>query len=196
MPKVTVLFSMRWGYCVLRCHHHQLQSYLHSAHHEIPTGHQFLADHGAHARDDHCSAALSSPCLFFFFRFRRDDDDDEDDDEEEEEEEESLPDDDDDDEDESLSLSLSLLLESLSLLDELLLLGLCFLFFRRRSSFAPFFPLRPRIASIRASYSRFGSGGSSPVKSANFCANLGFFSCCVRDGRTTYARSVSFLEHS
>jgi hypothetical protein len=175
MPKVTVLFSMRWGYCVLRCHHHQLQSYLHSAHHEIPTGHQFLADHGAHAHDDHCSAALSSPCLFFFFRFRRDDDDDE---------------------DESLSLSLSLLLESLSLLDELLLLGLCFLFFRRRSSFAPFFPLRPRIASIRASYSRFGSGGSSPVKSANFCANLGFFSCCVRDGRTTYARSVSFLEHS
>jgi hypothetical protein len=113
------------------------------------------------------------------------DDDDEDDDDE---------DDDDDDDEESLSLSLSLSVSESLLLVLLELLELPLELPRRRFrffSFDPFLSSRPRIASIRSWYSRLGSGGSSPVKSAYFCANLGFLSCCVREGRDTYARSFS-----
>ena len=113
------------------------------------------------------------------------DDEDEDDDDE---------DDDDDDDEESLSLSLSLSVSESLLLLLLELLELPLELPRRRFrffSFDPFVSSRPRIASIRSWYSRLGSGGSSPVKSAYFCANLGFLSCCVREGRDTYARSFS-----
>ena len=123
-------------------------------------------------------------------RRESDDDDDDDDDYDDDDEDE----DEDEDEDDEESLSLSLLLESPSLL--LLVLGLCFRFFCFELFASPSFLFRPTIASILSSYSRFGSGGSSPVKSANFCFSLGFFNCCVRDGRDTYARSVSFVEHS
>ena len=124
--------------------------------------------------------------LFFFFPL--DEEDDEEDDEDDDEEPPLLDDDEeeeDDDESESESESESLLL----LDDELLLL----------SRLPRFFPLPlylPSTAAFLASYSALGSGGSSPVKSANFCRTFGFFSCCVRLGLETYTLADASVQHS
>ena len=152
-----------------------------------------------------CLASTLSPERDFFFRFlfffasreeeEEEDEDDDDDEEEEEEEEESLLllllldddedelDEDDESESESESESLLLLLD-----DELELL-----------SRLPRFPLPlalPSICAFLASYSALRSGGSSPVKSANFCRTFGFFSCCVRLGLETYTLAVGSVQHS
>ena len=135
--------------------------------------------------------------LFFFASEEEEEEEEEDDDEEEDDEEEEeesllllllLDDDEDeleDDESESESESESLLL---LLDDELELL-----------SRLPRFPLPlalPSICAFLASYSALRSGGSSPVKSANFCRTFGFFSCCVRLGLETYTLAVGSVQHS
>jgi len=136
-------------------------------------------------------------CFLFFFASEEEEEEEEEEDDDEDEEEESLlllllllllDDDEDeleDDESESESESESLLL---LLDDELELL-----------SRLPRFPLPlalPSICAFLASYSALRSGGSSPVKSANFCRTFGFFSCCVRLGLETYTLAVGSVQHS
>ena len=134
--------------------------------------------------------------LFFFASREEEEGGEEDDDEEEEEEEEESPlllllldddedelDEDDESESESEPESLLLLLD-----DELELLS--------RLSRFPLPLALPSICAFLASYSALRSGGSSPVKSANFCRTFGFFSCCVRLGLETYTLAVGSVQHS
>ena len=113
--------------------------------------------------------------LFFFASEEEEEEEEEEEDDEEEEEEESLllllllDDDEDELDEDDESESESNRIESLLLDDELELL-----------SRLPRFPLPlalPSICAFLASYSALRSGGSSPVKSANFCRTFGFFSC-------------------